>query len=100
MAKLNEITKTIMAQIGHKAYLELGIHNVSQTKNSVHFKVGRNPNGITHISIRLDLGRDTYEVSSIKFRGGKVSGSTRTIDVYVENLRSVLSSHVGIASVL
>lgn len=100
MAKLNAVTQTIMDQIGHQAYLMLGINNVSQTMNSVHFKVGKNPNGITHISIRLYRGRDAYEVSSIKFRGGKVTGSVKTIDVYVDNLRSVLESHTGLSTKL
>ena len=93
------IANTINDQIGHRARVMMGAKNLMGDDNCLSFKIGRNPNNITHIKVTLDPS-DTYTVDFIKIR--KVKGTIyRTIvetcsDVYVDSLHNVIESGTGL----
>lgn len=94
-----QIAKTIASQIGNRAFVMMGASNFVADIDSLSFKVGRNPKGVTHIDITLDPS-DSYTVEFLRcnLRAKEIRKVLGTYDdVYVEELHSLIESETGLA---
>ncbi len=99
MDSLN-VAKTIAEQIGHKAFVMLGARDlVRDGFRSLQFRIGRNPERVTHLRIVL-RDDDTYNVEAWRIRGGNAIPIHTTQAVYVENLHQVISDFTGLRTSL
>ncbi len=65
---MNNTTKTIFNQLGNKALIMMGAKNLAAGKTHISFKIGRNSKSITHITIKINLATDLYEITFHKIR--------------------------------
>jgi hypothetical protein len=87
-----QIANTIREQIGHRALFWIGASNFVGDKDSLTFKVKRNPSGTTHLKIQLDEGLDLYTGTAYKIRGAKVEVLFTVESLYAEELHDFISS--------
>lgn len=97
------VAETIKQQIGHRAFTMMGAKEFmggDGGRGTLKFKLGRGARDhITHVMITLEPS-DTYTVAFLRWHGGKRSEMETVAeydDVYVENLRSLISKVTGFA---
>lgn len=94
----NDIARTIYDQMGGRTFAMLtGSKQFVSTANGLHFKVGRNAKGITHVRITLK-GDDTYHVEFCKWNGRTLQMRTvhESEGVYWDMLKDVFETHTGL----
>lgn len=97
------VAETIKQQIGHRAFVMMGAKEFMGGDGglgTLKFKLGRGARDhITHVMVTLEPS-DTYTVAFLRWHGGKRSEMETVAeydDVYVENLRSLISKVTGFA---
>ncbi len=89
------VASTIAEQLGNKALTMWGAKELVDEGDALKFKVGRNPEGVTHIRVFLRPD-DTYNVEAWKIRGTSVKQVGLHQVVYVEDLRRVIQDLTGL----
>lgn len=86
--------KTIASQIGNKALFMIGAKNLAGSENSLHFKVGRNSMGVTHVVITLN-SLDLYDMEFLSCRGTSRKVKAEANGVYADMLNEMIEVHTG-----
>ena len=94
---MNDMTvaKTIASQIGNKALFMIGAKNLAGSENSLHFKVGRNSMGVTHVVVTLN-SLDLYDMEFLSCRGTSRKVKAEANGVYDDMLRKLIETHTGL----
>jgi|ERR1700682_6203726 len=87
--------RIIREQLGNRALTMWGAREFIDEDGALKFKVGRNPEGVTHIRVFL-RGDDTYNVEAWKIRGTSVKQVGFHQVVYVEDLRRTIQDLTGL----
>lgn len=94
-----EVARTIIAQLGGKQFsLLTGAKQFVSTEKGVSFKIGRNPKGITHVTIELDRGRDLYDIKFQKWNGRKLEMKTvnELRGIYFDQMADIFFNNTGL----
>jgi hypothetical protein len=89
------IAKTIAQQIGNKALFMMGAKSLSDTGNGLTIRIPRS-NGIQYIEIKLDAGKDLYNIRFYRITGTKFTVVSEEKEIFVNMLHSIISSHTGL----
>lgn len=93
-----EVARTILAQLGGSLFIRMtGSKQFVGSDRSLSFKVGKNPNRITHFRVTLD-GDDTYTVESMRYNARRLEMNTISSlsGVYCDMLQDVFTSQTGL----
>lgn len=95
-----KVAETILAQIGGKALTMIGARQPlvleREAGPGVQFKVGRNPQKVTHV--RVVLGPDdTYALEFWHLRGASFRVVSRASGVYCDALATAIGDGTGLA---
>ena len=89
-----QVAQTIADQIGNSAFMMIGAKNLAGSENSLHFKVGRNSKGVTHVKIELTPA-DLYKMTFMSIRGMNVKVKAEHDGVYADMLNRLIESETG-----
>jgi hypothetical protein len=93
---MEKVGQTIANQIGNKAFTMMGAKNLMLTENGLQWKIGRNPKGVTHITVTLDP-TNTYTVKFQKVgRNYKVTDIATFEDIYTYMLHTTIEQTTGL----
>lgn len=90
------VGQTILEQLGGKRFAVMtGSKNFVGGKDSLTFRVGRNPKGINVVKITLTPA-DMYDVEFIKARGVNVKVASESKEIFAEDLADVFFEGTGL----
>jgi len=89
------IAKTIMEQVGNKAFFMMGAKDFLGSENSLSFRIGRNAKGINRIEITLEP-MDTYKVEFGTVRNLNYTLKASFNGIYVDQLHSLIEKETGL----
>jgi hypothetical protein len=102
---MNEVAETIYEQIGgHRFKVMTGASNFHAFSDALAFNLPSRPgyvkDGINFVLIKLDTGRDTYNIEFQKFvvRNGQIIGKqiAYLTDIYNDQLAEVFERQTGL----
>jgi len=93
---MNQIAETLYNQIGRQAFVMLGAKNLGYTDKGISFKIGRNAEGVTHISINYNYGQDLYEMKFYAIRGASCKVKAEYEGVYADQLHTLIEKATGL----
>ncbi len=102
MSETMTIAKTIADQIGGRAFYMIGAKNLVDTGKGLDFKVGRNANGVTHVSIKL-TDMDLYDVEFVRCNTrAKVMRKTVSLaeGIYADMIHATIEDGTGMVTSL
>jgi hypothetical protein len=92
----NMVAQTILNQLGGKHFaLMTGSKNFVGSKDSLTFRVGRNPKGIQVVKVTLTPA-DMYDVQFIKARGVNVRVAAEIKEIFAEDLKDAFFEGTGL----
>jgi hypothetical protein len=99
-----EVARTILQQLGGNKFVAMtGARNIVGGQNNLSFRLpgsgGFTKDGINAVKIELDPS-DTYKVTFMRIRGGKMSVVSEHDNVYAESLREVFEQATGLRTSL
>lgn len=89
-----EIANTIKNQIGQKSLTMIGAKNLVADKNSLAFRIGRNPKKVNYIKIKLN-DMDTYNMTFGKIGKFDYEILNEVTDVYSDQLNKMIEHYTG-----
>jgi hypothetical protein len=93
---MEKVGQKIAEQIGNKAFTMMGASNLMIAENGLQWKIGRNPKGVTHITVTLDP-TNTYTVKFQKVtRKYNVIDIATFEDVYTYMLHTTIEQTTGL----
>jgi len=84
----------LIAQIGNQALFMLGAKDLTRSRDSLSFRVGRNSKGVNVIKITL-APDDTYSIEAVSIRKLKLTIKGELEGVYADALRGALETLTG-----
>ena len=87
---MSEIANTIHAQIGAPSFFMIGAKNIMGTERGLQFKIMRNANKVTHVTVELATD-DTYTITFHSCRGTSIKVLSKVEGVQVAELHSTIS---------
>ena len=93
-----EIARTILAQLGNLALSMLGSKNLVDLGDGLSFRV-RGSKRANYVEIRLDAGRDLYNVAIKKIGrapGFKITDVAEHEGIYVDQLHELIERDTGL----
>ncbi|MCF8255534.1 MAG: ssDNA-binding domain-containing protein [Bacteroidia bacterium] len=91
---LTGIPETIRSQVGGKALMMLGAHNLFAVKNGISFKIKGSPK-FNHIEIVLN-SKDLYDIKFTKFNSKGILKEETVNDVYFDQMHKVIESRTNL----
>jgi len=94
-----EIADTILAQLGGNKFIAMtGAKNLSFSADppSLNFKIGKNPNRITHAKIMYDTAGDLYIMIFYVVFKNKIKTHEILEGVYADQLQEIFSEKTGL----
>ena len=88
------VANEIRNQIGNRGLMMMGAKNLAGSENSLHFKVGRNSKGVTHVVVTLN-GMDLYDVEFLSCRAGTRKVKSEASGIYNDMLKDALEEGTG-----
>lgn len=100
-AKLGEdgaqIAKEILSQLGGNKFVAMtGAKNLAHGPDYLSFKIGKNSGGVTHVKIRLDKGKDLYDMTFYKVRGAEMKTLKDIKGVQVGDMAKIFTDTTGL----
>ena len=90
------VAQTILNQLGGRHFaLMTGSKNFVAGKDSLTFRVGRNPKGVNLVKITLTPA-DMYDVEFIKARGVNIKVASKAEEIYAEELKEAFFDGTGL----
>jgi hypothetical protein len=90
------VAQTILNQLGGRHFaLMTGSKNFVAGKDSLTFRVGRNPKNINLVKITLTPS-DMYDVEFIKARGVNIKVAAKDEEIFVEDLKDSFFEGTGL----
>jgi len=90
------IAKEILAQLGGNRFIVMtGAKHLTSTLKGLHFKIGRNDQGINWVRIVLD-DSDTYTMEFLKIRVEKNTVVKEYSNVYCDQLQKMFTAATGL----
>lgn len=91
-----EIASTILSQLGNNKFIVMtGAKNMAHGDDYLSFKIGKNAGGVTHVKIRLDQGKDAYDMTFYKLRGSDLKTVKEYKGVYADQLKELFTEVTG-----
>lgn len=88
-----QVAREILNQLGGNKFIAMmGAKNFYLTNNSISFKIGRNPKGISWVLIALN-GMDTY---NINFNNSKGMPKSTAEGIYADQLRETFTRYTSL----
>ena len=87
--------KIIAEQIGKRAFFMMGAKNLVDVGNGLTWKVGRNDNGVTHVTVTL-TPLDFYDLKFQRVRGTKVVTTAEVKGIYADMVHRTIEQHTGL----
>jgi hypothetical protein len=99
--KVNEINqsqaKILLKQLGGRKFTTMtGAKDFGIGKDGLHFKIGRNSKGVSHVRINYSRGRDLYDMAFLAVRMGKVKIKKQIKGVYADQLGEIFERYTGL----
>ena len=88
------VAKEISNTLGNKCLFMIGAKNLAGDEKSLHFKVGRNSKGVTHVVITLN-SLDLYDMEFLSCRGTSRKVKAEANGVYGDMLNPMIEEHTG-----
>ena len=98
---VNEINqsqaKILLKQLGGGKFIAMtGAKDFGIGKDGLHFKIGRNSKGVSHVRINYSRGRDLYDMAFLAVRMGKVKIKKQIKGVYADQLGEIFERYTGL----
>jgi len=99
--EINEINqsqaKILLKQLGGGKFIAMtGAKDFGIGKDGLHFKIGRNSKGVSHVRINYNRGRDLYDMAFLAIRMGKVKIKKQIKGLYADQLGEIFEKYTGL----
>ena len=88
------IAQTIADQIGRRAFFMMGAKHLTDSGQTLRFRVGRNSERVNIVTVTLDAS-DTYSLRFSYLRGIKDTERSSVEGIYADQLHIALESGTG-----
>ena len=93
----NTQAQTLLKQLGGRKFTTMtGAKDFGIGKDGLHFKIGRNSKGVSHVRINYSRGRDLYDMAFLAVRMGKVKIKKQIKGVYADQLGEIFERYTGL----
>lgn len=91
-----KVASEILRQLGGNRFIAMtGAKNFAADDNGMSFKIMRNSNKVTHVSIKLNF-MDTYDITFYNIVGINIKKEYTVRNVYNDQLQDVFTIHTGL----
>ena len=88
------IAKTIMEQIGNRAFMMIGGKNFIDHDGALSFKIGRNSKSVNYVKVTLNA-MDTYDIVYSWVTKNGIKERSRDEGMYFDMLRDSIERNTG-----